>query len=107
MGGGGGGSGGGGSGAGSQLSMTDYLNDDMDYNRYRRMVPLRKKRETFHDIGGMEKTLKELCELLLHIKTPDLYFVMGMRAPRGILLHGPPGCGKTLLAHAISGVSFF
>jgi ribosome biogenesis ATPase len=59
---------------------------------------------TYADVGGMEKVLQEVRELvepaLLH---PEIYEHLGVSAPSGILLHGPPGCGKTLLVHAIAG----
>lgn len=57
----------------------------------------------FRDIGGIDRTLEEVCRLLLHIRHPELYRKIGISPPRGFLLHGPPGCGKTLLAHAIAG----
>ncbi|XP_023023254.2 nuclear valosin-containing protein-like smid [Leptinotarsa decemlineata] len=57
----------------------------------------------FKDIGGMDKTLEEVCKLLLHITHPEIYNTIGITPPRGFLLHGPPGCGKTLLANAIAG----
>ncbi|XP_026461530.1 nuclear valosin-containing protein-like isoform X2 [Ctenocephalides felis] len=58
---------------------------------------------SFCDVGGIEHILKDLCDVLLHIKHPEIYQELGARPPRGFLLHGPPGCGKTLLAHAIAG----
>ncbi|XP_016977155.1 nuclear valosin-containing protein-like isoform X2 [Drosophila rhopaloa] len=71
--------------------------------KYKKELEVQHTTESFRDIGGMDSTLKELCEMLIHIKSPEFYFQLGLLPSRGLLLHGPPGCGKTFLARAISG----
>lgn len=58
---------------------------------------------TWKDIGGLESVKEELKEAVeLPLKNPDVFKKMGIEAPRGILLYGPPGCGKTLLAKGVA-----
>ncbi|XP_020295662.1 nuclear valosin-containing protein-like [Pseudomyrmex gracilis] len=68
-----------------------------------RVVPVTEPKHTFSDVGGCDKVLKSVCKLLAHMKHPEIFKQLGVSPPRGFLLHGPPGCGKTLLAHAIVG----
>lgn len=67
-------------------------------------LPLTNSKITFSNIGGNDKVLRTICKLLTHMRHPEIYTQLGISPPRGFLLHGPPGCGKTLLAHAIAGV---
>ena len=57
----------------------------------------------WQDVGGLEETKQALRDnLILAMKEPDKFLKMGIKPPKGALLYGPPGCGKTLLARALA-----
>ncbi|KAH9304112.1 hypothetical protein KI387_008516, partial [Taxus chinensis] len=58
---------------------------------------------TFSDVAGMDDAVSQLQELVHYLKNPELFGKQGIKPPHGVLLEGPPGCGKTLLAKAIAG----
>lgn len=75
-------------------------------SKRKKSVPtLQEPSVSFKDIGGLDKVLENICKLLVHVRHPEIYRTLGISSPRGFLLHGPPGCGKTLLANAIAGVT--
>ena len=68
-------------------------------------------RISYEDIGGLHKEIKRIREMIeLPLRYPEVFDRLGIEAPKGVLLHGPPGCGKTLIARAVANetwASFF
>ena len=79
-------------------------------SRARMMNPTDKNKVTFDDVAGVDEEKEELEEIVEFLKNPKKFTDMGARIPKGVLLVGQPGTGKTLLAKAVAGeagVPFF
>ena len=80
----------------------------MDFNRSRARRATSKVK--FSDVAGADEEKAEMQELVYYLKDPKKFTKFGAKLPKGVLLVGPPGCGKTLLAKAVAGeagVPFF
>ena len=79
-------------------------------SKARMMTPADRNKVTFDDVAGVDEEKEELQEIVQFLKNPKKFTDMGARIPKGVLLVGQPGTGKTLLAKAVAGeagVPFF
>ena len=72
-------------------------------SKARMMTPAEKNKITFEDVAGVDEEKEELEEIVEFLKNPKKFTDMGARIPKGVLLVGQPGTGKTLLAKAVAG----
>jgi proteasome regulatory subunit len=84
------------------FAILDLLPDSLDmYVRAMELVETPKV--SYNDIGGLQEQIREIRELVeLPLLKPEVFEKVGIEPPKGVLLHGPPGCGKTLLAKAVA-----
>lgn len=81
------------------------VNQAFSFGRSNLRLSTFKEKITFKDVAGLKETKEELMEVVDFLKNPKKFLEIGARIPRGILLMGAPGTGKTLVARAVAGQS--
>ncbi len=86
----------------NSLSIVKALDDETDV-RARVMQVDRSPEVTYQDIGGIDEQIDEVRETVeMPLRNPGMFAEVGIEPPAGVLLHGPPGTGKTMLAKAVA-----
>jgi proteasome regulatory subunit len=84
------------------LNIVDRISVSKNFE-VERFVIIEKPKVSWNEIGGLDEQIDEIKEVVeLPLKNPALFKKIGIQPPKGILLHGPPGTGKTILAKAIA-----
>jgi len=82
----------------------------MSFGKVKSKIQSETEKATFNDVAGVDEAKEELKEVIEFLKDPKKFQRLGGKIPKGVLLIGPPGCGKTLIARAVAGeagVPFF
>jgi transitional endoplasmic reticulum ATPase len=92
-----------------EIDPVDYCIVGPDTIIYCEGEPLQREKQTeeseicYDNVGGCQKQLLQIRELVeLPLRHPQLFNTVGIKPPRGVLMYGPPGCGKTLIARAVA-----
>ena len=84
------------------LTIVEKVQNNKKFN-VEQFVIIEKPKTKWSDVGGLDKQVEQVKEVVeLPLKKPELFKKVGIKPPKGILLHGPPGTGKTLLAKAVA-----